>query len=73
MEERRKHPRHPVVMTGRNDLSLAFDSITAGAPNCLFKPLSVEILSRAVAHGLTTIRTGVPGTTGHLARSSVRP
>jgi CheY-like chemotaxis protein len=54
---RQTHPTIGTIMvTGNDDLTLAFDSIKAGALNCLFKPLSLDLLSRAVAHGLTKVR-----------------
>jgi len=50
-----------IMMTANDDLTLAFDSIKTGALNCLFKPLSLDLLSRAVAQGLTKVRTAAVG------------
>ena len=59
---RRDHPTvGTVMMTANDDLTLAFDSIKTGALNCLFKPLSLDLLSRAVAQGLTKVRTAAVG------------
>jgi len=61
---RQAHPTiGTIMMTGNEDLTVAFDCIKSGALNCLFKPLSLDLLSRAIAHGLTKIRIAAVGAT----------
>lgn len=55
---RRDNPKIGVIaVCNAEDFILAFDSVHGGALDCLFKPLSLELLSRAVACALTTVRT----------------
>ena len=55
---RRDNPKIGMIaICAAEDFILAFDSVHGGALDCLFKPLSLDLLSRAVACALTTVRT----------------
>ncbi len=55
---RRDNPKIGVIaICAAEDFILAFDSVHGGALDCLFKPVSLDLLRRAVASALTTVRT----------------
>jgi CheY-like chemotaxis protein len=58
----RDNPRIGViVLVNAEDLDVAFDSVHQGASDCLFTPVSVELLRRAVARALTAVRARAAG------------
>jgi CheY-like chemotaxis protein len=60
----RDNPRIGVIaIAGMEDLTIAFDSVGGGALDCLFKPVSANLLRRAVARALTTVRTAAAEST----------
>jgi CheY-like chemotaxis protein len=58
----RDNPRIGVIaVAGTEDLTFAFDSVGGGALDCLFKPVSLNLLRRAVSRALTTVRAAAAG------------
>jgi CheY-like chemotaxis protein len=59
---RRDNPQIGVIaIASAEDLTIAFDSVGGGALDCLFKPVGLDLLRRAVSRALTTVSTVAGG------------